>query len=266
MDKIRISAKSYDDAVNEAIFKLGTTSDKLNIEIETKGNSGILGLFAKPWVIFASKKNEDKKKDIKKIEKVKEVVNEIIEDNKDIEQVKDTENIQKSSDVNIDINSLKEKATKFLNDILRSINISANYDFLYDDNERALKIIIVSEDDMGILIGKRGQTLDSIQYLLSLVINKDTLSYIRIKLDTENYRERRKEKLDILAKGIAAKVKRSKKAIKLEPMNPYERRVIHSALQNDNLVTTKSEGEEPFRYIVVLPKNNHRRYHKKNNN
>ena len=107
---------------------------------------------------------------------------------------------------------------------------------------------------MGILIGKRGQTLDSLQYLVSLVVNKGSEEYVRVKVDTEDYRKRRKETLENLAKNIAYKVKRTKRAVSLEPMNPYERRIIHSALQNDRYVTTHSEGEEPFRRVVVTLK------------
>ena len=109
-------------------------------------------------------------------------------------------------------------------------------------------------DEMGVLIGKSGQTLDSLQYLVSLVVNKDSEDYIRVKVDTENYRQRRKETLENLAKNIAYKVKRTKRSVSLEPMNPYERRIIHSALQNDKYVTTHSEGEEPFRRVVVTLK------------
>ena len=112
---------------------------------------------------------------------------------------------------------------------------------------------------MGILIGKRGQTLDSLQHLVSLVINKHSEEYIRVKLDTENYRERRKETLEQLAKNIAYKVKRTRRPVFLEPMNPYERRIIHSALQNDPYVTTHSEGEEPYRKVVVTLKRNNNR-------
>jgi spoIIIJ-associated protein len=130
-----------------------------------------------------------------------------------------------------------------------SVKININVD--YDDNVVAADLI---GDDMGVLIGKRGQTLDSLQYLLSLVVNKGTDTYFRVKLDTENYRERRKETLENLAKNIAYKVKRTRRTVTLEPMNPYERRVIHSALQNDKYVTTKSEGEEPYRRVVVLLK------------
>jgi len=107
---------------------------------------------------------------------------------------------------------------------------------------------------MGILIGKRGQTLDSLQYLVSLIVNKETDGYLRVKLDTENYRERRKETLETLAKNIAYKVKRTKRPVSLEPMNPYERRIIHAAIQNDKYVTTRSEGEEPFRHVVIALK------------
>lgn len=124
---------------------------------------------------------------------------------------------------------------------------------VYDEVEKSLDIDL-SGDEMGILIGKRGQTLDSVQYLVSLVVNKESEEYIRVKVDTENYRQRRKETLENLAKNIAYKVKRTKHPVSLEPMNPYERRIIHSALQNDKYVTTHSEGDEPFRRVVVTLK------------
>ena len=114
--------------------------------------------------------------------------------------------------------------------------------------------IDLSGDDMGVLIGKRGQTLDSLQYLVSLVVNKGNEDYIRVKVDTENYRERRKSTLENLAKNMAYKVKRTRRPLHLEPMNPYERRIIHSALQNDKFVTTHSEGEEPYRHVVITLK------------
>ena len=123
-------------------------------------------------------------------------------------------------------------------------------DIKYDEDEKTMDIEL-SGDEMGVLIGKRGQTLDSLQYLVSLVVNKDMDDYIRVKVDTENYRQRRKETLENLAKNISFKVKRTKRAVSLEPMNPYERRIIHSALQNDKYVATHSEGEEPFRRVVV---------------
>ena len=111
---------------------------------------------------------------------------------------------------------------------------------------------------MGIIIGKRGQTLDSLQYLINLYVNKKSNTHSRVKLDTENYRERRKETLETLAKNIAFKVKKSRRPFSLEPMNPYERRIIHSTLQGDKYVSTKSEGEEPYRKVVVFPKKNNK--------
>ena len=122
-----------------------------------------------------------------------------------------------------------------------------------DENEHTIDIELKG-DDMGILIGKRGQTLDSLQYLTSLAVNKNSEQYYKIKVDTENYRKRRKDTLENLAKNIAYKVKRTKRSVSLEPMNPFERRIIHSALQNDRYVTTHSEGEEPFRHVVVTLK------------
>jgi len=145
------------------------------------------------------------------------------------------------------------KAKEFLNDVFTSMNMVVVIDAVFDDIERELSIDL-SGDEMGVLIGKRGQTLDSLQYLVSLVVNKDEENYIRVKIDTENYRERRKETLENLAKNISFKVKRSRRAVSLEPMNPYERRIIHSALQDDKYVETHSEGEEPYRYVVVTPK------------
>ena len=133
------------------------------------------------------------------------------------------------------------------------MNMAVVIDAKFDETDHNLDIDL-SGDDMGVLIGKRGQTLDSLQYLVSLVVNKDTEDYIRVKVDTEDYRRRRKETLENLAKNIAYKVKRTKRPVSLEPMNPYERRVIHSALQNDKYVTTHSEGDEPFRRVVATLK------------
>lgn len=149
--------------------------------------------------------------------------------------------------------SVEDIAKKFLNDVFAAMNMEVVIDAKYDETENEMNIDL-SGDEMGVLIGKRGQTLDSLQYLVSLVINKDVDDYIRVKVDTENYRERRKETLENLAKNIAYKVKRTRRPVSLEPMNPYERRIIHSALQNDKYVTTHSEGEEPFRRVVVTLK------------
>lgn len=149
--------------------------------------------------------------------------------------------------------TIVDKAKDFLNEVFSAMNMVVVIEVKYNEDNRNMNIEL-SGDEMGVLIGKRGQTLDSLQYLVSLVVNKDSEEYIRVKVDTEDYRERRKETLENLAKNIAYKVKRTKRPVSLEPMNPYERRIIHSALQNDRFVTTHSEGEEPFRRVVVTLK------------
>ena len=149
--------------------------------------------------------------------------------------------------------TIEDRAMDFLSQIFEAMNMQVNITAAYNEEEQELSLNLEG-DDMGILIGKRGQTLDSLQYLVSLIVNKGTEGYLRVKLDTENYRERRKETLETLAKNIAYKVKRTKRPVSLEPMNPYERRIIHAALQNDKYVTTRSEGEEPFRHVVIALK------------
>ena len=149
--------------------------------------------------------------------------------------------------------SVEDTAKDFLKDVFEAMNMAVVVDVKYDEDENTMDIDL-SGDEMGVLIGKRGQTLDSLQYLVSLVVNKNVENYIRVKVDTENYRQRRKETLENLAKNISYKVKRTKRPVSLEPMNPYERRIIHSALQNDKYVTTHSEGDEPFRHVVVVLK------------
>ena len=149
--------------------------------------------------------------------------------------------------------SIEEVTKEFLNKIFNAMELATKIEVQIDEEESVINVDVIG-DDMGVLIGKRGQTLDSLQYLVSLVVNKNSEKYYRVKLDTENYRERRKATLENLAKNIAFKVKRTKKAVSLEPMNPYERRIIHSALQGDKFVVTKSEGEEPFRHVIVLLK------------
>ncbi len=153
--------------------------------------------------------------------------------------------------------SVEDIAREFLTNVFEAMELTVKLDIQIEEGEKenTINIDIIGED-MGILIGKRGQTLDSLQYLVSLVVNKESDKFNRIKLDTENYRERRKATLENLAKNIAMKVKRIKKPVALEPMNPYERRIIHSALQNDKYCTTKSEGEEPYRHVVVILKKN----------
>lgn len=265
MKEISISSKTYDEALNKAIIELGTTSDNIDINVVQEGSEGFLGIFgSKPWIIKFKVKE-----DIESENKV--VFNDILEEKEEIEDL--TENNQKdfieekviekevkkeekaSIKEDINVNQLISVSDKFIKDIFKAIKLDIETEYDYNNEDNSLNIKLVSNQDMGVIIGKRGQTLDSLQYLISLLVNKNIEHYIRIKLDTENYRERRKEKLESFAKNISLKVKKTRKPVVLEPMNPYERRIIHSVLQNDPAVTTKSEGEDPFRHIVVVPKN-----------
>ncbi|MCR4891422.1 MAG: KH domain-containing protein [Lachnospiraceae bacterium] len=161
---------------------------------------------------------------------------------------------EKAEPIPIDGDAVKTIARKFLEDVFKAMGLEVESNISLDEKSRCLDVVL-SGDEMGILIGKRGQTLDSLQYLVSLVVNKETSEYVRVKIDTENYRERRQKTLENLAKNLAFKVKRTKRPVSLEPMNPYERRIIHSSLQGDRYVTTHSEGEEPFRRVVITLKN-----------
>ncbi len=206
MDFIEISAKTVEDALTEAVIKLGTTHDKIEYEVIEKGSAGFLGIARKDAVIKVRKKND-------------------VEDN-----IRD-----------------------FLNQVFRAMELEVEILIEKVSDSNVINVELKG-GDMGVLIGKRGQTLDSLQYLTNLAVNKNTEEYVKVKIDTEDYRKRRKETLENLAKNIAYKVKRSKRPVSLEPMNPFERRVIHSALQNDKFVTTHSEGDEPYRHVVVTLK------------
>ena len=149
--------------------------------------------------------------------------------------------------------SIDENVIEFLSSVFDAMKMTVEILVEVNEEEHSIEVELKG-DDMGILIGKRGQTLDSLQYLTNLAINKHSDEYYKVKIDTENYRKRRKETLENLAKNIAYKVKRTKRPVSLEPMNPFERRIIHSALQNDRYVTTHSEGDEPFRHVVVTLK------------
>lgn len=149
--------------------------------------------------------------------------------------------------------TVEDKARTFLDDVFAAMQMTVLVEVSFNEEEKVMDIELKG-DDMGVLIGKRGQTLDSLQYLTNLAINKHSDEYYKVKIDTEDYRKRRKETLENLAKNIAYKVKRTKRPVSLEPMNPFERRIIHSALQNDRYVTTHSEGDEPYRHVVVTLK------------
>lgn len=161
--------------------------------------------------------------------------------------------------------NLLDDTYEFLNKMFAAMNMEVKSEIDYNEENRTMNIDF-SGDEMGILIGKRGQTLDSLQYLISLVVNKESDAYIKVKVDTEDYRERRKQTLENLAKNLSYKVKRTRRPVTLEPMNPYERRIIHSALQNDRYVETHSEGDEPYRKVVITLKRQENREYRKDYN
>lgn len=161
--------------------------------------------------------------------------------------------------------NLLDDTYEFLNKLFAAMNMEFKSEIDYNEENRTMNIDF-SGDEMGILIGKRGQTLDSLQYLISLVVNKESDAYIKVKVDTEDYRERRKQTLENLAKNLSYKVKRTRRPVTLEPMNPYERRIIHSALQNDRYVDTHSEGDEPYRKVVITLKRRENREYRKDYN
>ena len=276
---IRVSAKTVEDAITEASIQLGITSDKLEYEVIEKGSAGFLGIGMKQAVIEARRK-VDEKQETEIVEEVKKEIQqvaaeEVKAEEKILEEVKaeiehdekpkqTTEKVEKKEEIKNDApvkrevelaevtDETKEAVSTFLKDTLKAMGMEV--EIALDIDEDGSLSINMSGPNMGILIGKRGQTLDSLQYLANRVANKHQSGYVRVKLDTENYRARREETLNHLAKNIAHKVKRNRRPVALEPMNPYERRIIHSALQNDPYVTTHSEGEEPYRKVVVTLK------------
>ena len=287
---IRVSAKTLDDAITEALIQLGVTSDRLEYNVIEKGSAGFLGIGMKQAVIEAWKKEDKEEEEFLKA--VEETIREnpvkeyfAKEDNVKEDDVKEhqaeeaakkeeavreekTEKEEASANAKEEKSepvSVKEKellakvedetiryVEQFVKDTLKAMDMDVEITSSID-KDGALYVDMKGEN-MGILIGKRGQTLDSLQYLANRVANKHQSGYVRVKLDTENYRARREETLKHLAKNIAHKVKRNRRPVILEPMSPYERRIIHSTLQSDPYVTTHSEGEEPYRKVVVTLK------------
>ena len=278
MEYITVSAKTLDDAITEALIQLGVTSDQLDYEVIEKGSAGFLGIGMKQAVIKARrkvveepeaeiveeakpepvviKKEEPKpvKKEFTKKETIKKETVKKEPAKKTFikeEAVKEAApSVKKEADLAKVESQTIEACEKFIYDVLKAMDMTDVKVTSVVDEEGALSIDMEGSN-MGILIGKRGQTLDSLQYLTNRVANKMQEGYVRVKLDTEDYRRRIKETLENLAKNIASKVKRTRRTVSLEPMNPYERRIIHSALQGDPAVSTHSEGEEPYRRVVV---------------
>ena len=287
MEFKEITAKTVDEAITKACLEFETSSDNLEIQVVQEGTSGFLGFIgSKPAVIKVRKKVKEEEFDIlkelakeEKKEKKAPVKEEKKEPKKETKPVKEpkkgtvtktqTENkeekpVAKEAQPKPEprkpvvrteeqVQQMKQDAEKFLTGVFGAMELPVEITMNYDKTADCLEIDFAGED-MGILIGKRGQTLDSLQYLTSLVVNKEQQDYVRVKVDTENYRSRRKDTLENLAKNIAFKVRKTRKPVVLEPMNPYERRIIHSALQGNKYVETYSEGNEPYRHVVVVYK------------
>ena len=275
-DYITVSAKTLDDAITEALVQLGVTSDRLDYIVVEKGSEGFLGIGRKQAVIKARRKREEKPvEETVEESKVETPVKEEVKPEKKTEKKTENKTEKKPAKENshtkknvreekpevksepkkeVELAKVEpqtiETCEKFIYDVMNAMGMDDVKVTSVVDEEGALSINMEGSN-MGILIGKRGQTLDSLQYLTNRVANKMQDGYVRVKLDTEDYRRRRKETLENLAKNIASKVKRTRKTVSLEPMNPYERRIIHSALQSDPAVSTHSEGEEPYRRVVV---------------
>ncbi len=301
MNSIRVSGKTVEDALLEAAIQLGTSSDNIEYTVVEEATKGFLGLGGKKAVIEAKQKvtdedlmkeifdeedlshkkenkehkkenkkdNKQEKKEVKK-ETKQEIKQEVKQDvkqetpqknaEKKEQKKEETPKAPKTAKTPADPEEARRRAETFLSDVFRAMELPVKMDISFEDDTLSIDI---QGEDMGILIGKRGQTLDSLQYLTSLVVNKGKAAYVRVKLDTEDYRARRKATLENLARNIAYKVKKTGRPVFLEPMNPYERRIIHSALQNDPYVTTHSEGDEPYRKVVVtLRKDKSKNYEK----
>lgn len=253
MDFVEVTGKSLEEAITNACLELGTTSDDIEYDVVEKGSNGFLGIGSKDARIKAWKKGH-KPAILEEAVPVKEetVVSEAPKAEEVVEaKAEATAEVKTETKATLSNEEIERRISTFLNNMFKAMNMDVDVKISFDEVEESVNVELLG-DGMGVLIGKRGQTLDSIQYLTSLVVNKGKEKYVRIKIDTENYRNRRKETLESLAKNIAYKVKRSRRAVSLEPMNPYERRIIHSTLQNDKFVSTKSEGEEPFRHVVVF--------------
>lgn len=266
MEAREFSGRTVEEALTTATVELGVTSDKLNYEVVEKGSSGFLGLGSKEAVIRVTLKGDEPEEaavETASTETVSSEPNTAEEDASSWASVE--QQVQEraaaetrpqrewhdySNEPPLDEAEVKAHAEEFLKPVFDAMQLEVDLDMDYNNDTHTLSIDM-NGPEMGIIIGKRGQTLDSLQYLTNLAINRKLDSYVRVKMDTEDYRRRRKVTLENLAKNVAYKVKRTRRSVSLEPMNPYERRVIHYALQHDSYVTTYSEGDEPYRHVVV---------------
>jgi len=292
MNVVEKIGRNIDDAVTEALIELGASRDEVHIEVISKGSKGLLGFGAKEAKVRVSLKDKveddielitpkaenieriQRPEKIERLEKVQRPEKmersekvEKLEDNKKPEKVQKLapirKEIKKDSEDQVvatkeEMNQVARLAEGFLYKLLKEMSIEATVTSKIINNNRIS--VNIEGNNMGVIIGKRGETLDAIQYIVNIIANKDREEYIKVTLDTENYRARREETLRKLAYKLSKKVQQTKKPIVLEPMNPYDRRIIHSALQDSKIVKTHSEGKEPFRKVVISPIYQNRSY------
>lgn len=285
---IEVSARTVEEAITEGLVKLGTSMEKMEVDVLEKESSGFFGLFGKHEAKIRVRIKEEKKEEKKEVKKEKVPVASV---GKQVEKpyekivkpkeeaVKKEEKVIFKTEPTVEkkpvikkeeeaprlpaspetVEKAKARIQEFLKEVFEAMKVETELHFTFDKDENEL-VVDIKSGEMGILIGKRGQTLDSLQYIVSLVVNKDSDEFVKIKLDSENYRVRRKETLENLARNIANKVKRTGRQVSLEPMNSFERRIIHSALQPDEEIETYSEGNDPYRKVVVKLKGEKRSY------
>lgn len=278
MENYEYSGKTVEDAITKACVDLGVTSDEIEYEVVEKGSKGLFNLGSKDAVIrLTSVKGEPCGEPAPAPAAAEAPASEpapaaeALEapDAAEAPEAAETPVTSLSSSAAAEDSHEEHHhheaagpsdpavvgiAEAFLKEVFDAMKLEVKMDSTLDAANNVLSIEL-SGPEMGIIIGKRGQTLDSLQYITSLAVNRKTSPYTRIKIDTEDYRERRKATLENLAKNVASKVKRTGRPAALESMNPYERRIIHFALQDNPYVETHSEGEEPYRHVVVTPKN-----------
>ncbi|MBR3918596.1 MAG: protein jag [Clostridia bacterium] len=249
---VEMTAKTVDEAVAKALKELNITAEEAVVEVLEEGKKGFLGMFSKDAKVRVTAK-----------EVAAPVVEEITEEEVKVEvETEVEETVKEEAPAATEERAAREpkkfvvndeavaKAREFLQKVFNAMKIEVVMEKFVNKNDGTVTFKLHGAD-MGILIGKHGQTLDSLQYLTNLVANKNSAERVRVIIDVEDYRDRRIETLNRLAYRLADKVKRSGERVALEPMNPHERKIIHMALQNDRRVTTLSEGDEPYRHVVI---------------
>lgn len=252
MMSVEKTGKTIDNAITDALIELGATTEEVDIEILEKGSKGFLGLGAKEARVRVTLKEISNTQENLKSANKEDVLVEIKESIK-----QDKEEVKVDTHIDLNINEAIELAKSFLDSVLKEMGIEATFESNVENDRVYLNI---SGEKMGMVIGKRGDTLDALQYLTNIVVNKERNEYVKIMLDTENYRSRREETLRKVAYKFAKKATQTKRPVILEPMNPYDRRIIHSALQDSHHVKTHSEGKEPFRRVVITPLHSNKSY------